>query len=723
MTDVLDSRVTPEDGESPRIGALEDAYPMSELQVGMVYEMERDPDRLPYHNVHTLRVTGSFDERRFRDAVARVVARHPMLRTSFALVGFSEPMQLVYDAAEIPITVVDLRGTAGATETLSAYVAAEWRTPLDVAVPPLCRMGVHVLSDSAFQWTFTEHHAILDGWSLVSVVEEITGAYRLLVAGEQPVSVPLRSTYRDFIAAEREAMDSQESNDFWRDRLAELPDSRLPRWPEDRPTLLTSAPVDGERHSHDESRGYGSLISPLPAALSPRLRGLARQCRVPLKTVLLAAHVKAMSLVTGSPDVVLGLTSNGRLEDDDGADVCGLFVNTVPFRMELPDGSWSDLIRSVFNTENELLPHRRYPMGALQRELGGSQLFETNFVYTDFQQIAAAAGDDGTDVATGDELVSDVARTHFALVVAFARESGGEGLCLELEYDARTFPATQMAVLRDYYARVLAEMVADPAAAHRWVSLLGADERALVESWNSTVAEVPSVPVHRLVEDRVAVAPDAVAVVSGETSLTYAELNVRANRLARRLRDLGVGVDTAVGVCVDRSVEMVVSWLAVLKAGGMYIPLDPSFPAARLEYMLSQTKAPLVLTSGEAGRGVPAGPWSVLTVGEALYGEGRAANLAGGAGPDHGCYVIFTSGSTGRPKGVVTRHRNVTELLYGGDTMTVLPADTLLQIATASLTCPRSRCGRRWSAVRGWCWRRRCGTGPRSSPTGWPGGT
>ena len=686
MTDVLDSRVTPEDAEGPRVGALEDAYPMSELQVGMVYEMERDPERLPYHNVHTLRVTGSFDEACFRDAVARVVGRHPMLRTAFALVGFSEPMQLVYDAAEVPITVVDLRGTAAAQarDTMSAYVAAEWRTPLDVAVPPLCRMGVHVLSDNTFQWTFTEHHAILDGWSLVSVVEEITGVYRLLLAGEQPVAAPLRSTYRDFIAAEREAMESQESNDFWRDRLAELPDSRLPRWPADRQARLAAAPVDGERHSHDESRGYGSLISPLPADLTPPLRELARQCGVPVKAVLLAAHVKAMSLVTGSPDVVLGLTSNGRLEDEGGADVCGLFVNTVPFRMELPEGSWRDLIRSVFDTENQLLPHRRYPMGALQRELGGSQLFETNFVYTDFQQIAAAAGGDGTDVAAADEIVSDVARTHFALVVAFAREPGAEGLCVEFEYDARVFPAIQISVLRDYYVRILAEMVADPTAAHRWVSLLGADERALVESWNSTVAEVPSVPVHRLVEDRVAVAPDAVAVVSGDVSLTYAQLNVRANRLARRLRELGVGVDTAVGVCMDRSAEMVVSWLAVLKAGGMYIPLDPAFPEARLEYMLSQTAAPLVLTSGDAGRGVPAGPWSVLAVGEALYGEGDGENLAGGAGLDNACYVIFTSGSTGLPKGVVTRHRNITELLYGGDTMTVLPEDTLLQIATSS---------------------------------------
>ncbi|MCS7475571.1 non-ribosomal peptide synthase/polyketide synthase [Umezawaea endophytica] len=651
---------------------LVDAYPMSELQVGMVYEMERDPERLPYHNVHTLKVAGAFDERCFRRALANAVARHPILRTSFALVGFSEPMQLVFDSAEVPLTVVDLRGL-DAAPALSAYLDAERRTPLDVSVAPLCRTGVHVLSDTAFHWTFTEHHSILDGWSLASLVSEITDAYRLLLAGGEPAAESPRSTYRDYIVAERAALESVESTEFWRRRLAEPPDGRLPRWSPDRPVTPTAEPVAGERHTHDADRGYGSLVTPLPADLPPRLRELARSCRVPVKAVLLAAHVKAMGLVTGSADVVVGLTANGRLEEEGGADVCGLFVNTVPLRVRLADGTWRDLVRAVFDAENDLLPHRRYPMGALQRDLGGAPLFETNFVYTDFQQIPAEAD----DVPAG-----DVARTHFALVAAFVRQPGGDGVNLELEYDARALAATQVALLRGYHLRVLAEMVADPDAAHRWVSLLGEAERAVLESWNSTAVEVPPTPVHRMVEQRVAASPDAVAVVSGAESVTYRELNARANRLARKLRDLGIGPDIAVGVCVERSVELVVGWLAVLKAGGLYVPLDPAFPASRLEYMLDRSAAPLVLTAGAAAGSVPGGPWRVLAVDEPLSGDDE--DLDGGAGPDHGCYVIFTSGSTGRPKGVVTRHRNVTELLHGADSMTLGPDDTLLQIASAS---------------------------------------
>ncbi|WP_139238430.1 non-ribosomal peptide synthetase, partial [Streptomyces aidingensis] len=674
---------------------LVDAYPMSELQVGMVYEMERDPGRLPYHNVHSLRIPGSFDERCFRTAVARTAARHDVLRTSFALAGFSEPMQLVYETAEIPVAVTDLRAVpeSAARETLAGYLRAERRTAFDLSVPPLCRMGVHVLSDDAFQWTVTEHHAILDGWSLASLVSEITGLYRRLLAGEDPVPAPPVSAYRDFIAAEREALESPESREYWHRTLAELPDSRLPRWPGDRPVLpAAAAPAPGERHRHDGSEGHGSLVSPLPGPLLSRIRELARQCRVPVKAVLLAAHMKVMSLVTGERDVVAGLTVNGRLEEADGAEVCGLFVNTVPFRMKLPDGTWRDLIHAVVGAENALLPHRRYPMAALQRELGGSPLFETNFVYTDFRQLAEAGGTGGDSAEDAADDAGEVSRTHFPLVVAFGREPGTGAVCLEMEYDARAFPAVQLAVLRDHYLRVLEAMTADPDAGHRWAELLGAQQRGLLEEWNDTAAEVPSLPVHRMVERRAAAAPDAEAVVSEGVRLSYGELNARANRLARRLRGLGVGPDTPVGVCAGRSVEMVLAWLAVLKAGGMYVPLDPGFPSSRLEYMLRQTGAALVLAGPDAAGGVPAGPWQVLALEENLWAgdagdagdPAGAENLPGGAGPDNGCYVIFTSGSTGRPKGVVTRHRNVTELLHGGDSMTVLPGDTVLQIAPAS---------------------------------------
>ncbi len=432
-------------------------------------------------------------------------------------------------------------------------------------------------------------------------------------------------------------------------------------------------------------------MSTLRPELTPRLRELARTCGVPFKSVVLAAHLKVISMVTGSSDLLVGITANGRLEEADGTDVCGLFVNTLPFRMELPGGNWRDLIRAVFETENELLPHRRYPMSALQREMGGGALFETNFVYTDFQQLDAALEGEGesADVPADSAASADTgavilggARTNFPFDVAFGREPGSDGLLLEIDYHTDVLTPDQVLLYREYYVRALEGMVADPAAGHQWVSLLGDDEQALLESWNSNVAEVPETPVYRMFEAQVAATPDAVAIESGGVTLTYGELNARANRLARRLRDLGVGPDVAVALSLERSLATIVCLLGILKAGGVYVPMEPEFPTERMRYMLTETSVPLVLTDDQ--NRIPDGPWQTLAVGDELWSEGSGENLPDSSGPDHGCYVIFTSGSTGLPKGVFTRHRNVTELLHGAEFLTLNPSDTLLQLAPLS---------------------------------------
>ncbi|SFD53417.1 non-ribosomal peptide synthetase [Streptomyces aidingensis] len=688
--------VSPQDRELLPEG-LVDAYPMAELQVGMVYEMELNPERRAYHNLDGLRIVGPFDEARFREATARVVARHPILRTAFDLSGFSEPMQLVYETAEMPFTVADLRHLDEAEQdrVLDEYVLAERRRPFDHSRPLLLRFALHRLTDESFQWTITEHHAIFDGWSLHSTISEIAEVYQRLLAGEDPVLTPPVSAYRDFIAAERENLRSEESRKFWLERVADRPDCRLPRRPAGRPARLSGRTRPHEWREHHPDQGYGSVETLLPEELCDGLRDLARQCGVPLKAVLLAAHMKVMSLVTGSPDLLVGLTANGRLEEAAGADVRGMFLNTVPFRMELPDGTWRDLVRAVFDTERELLPHRRYPLGALQRETGGEPLFEVNFVHNHFHVLDRAFGPGLMRIADNkiDSFTTDRAEpTNFPLNVGVIRNPYSNQLLFGLDYHTDVLHPDQVLLFRDYYVRVMEAMTADPDAGHRWAELLGAEERGLLEEWNDTAAEVPSLPVHRMVERRAAAAPDAEAVVSEGVRLSYGELNARANRLARRLRGLGVGPDVPVALCMGRSPGMMISLLAILKAGGVYVPLEPDFPAERMAYMLREAGAGLVLTDERSAGRLPTGSWRVLTVDRNLWAgdagdagdPAGAENLPGGAGPDNGCYVIFTSGSTGRPKGVVTRHRNVTELLHGGEFLTLTPEDTLLQLAPLS---------------------------------------
>ncbi|MGC5013361.1 amino acid adenylation domain-containing protein, partial [Streptosporangium sp. DT93] len=582
------SLVSPRDRERLPEG-LVDAYPMAELQVGMVYEMELDPDRRPYHNVDSLRIAGPFDEAAFRDAVARVVERHPILRTSFDLSGFGEPMQLVHATAEMPFFVADLRGMDEDAQdaVIAAYIEAERGHGFDHSRPLLLRFGIHRLGDDAFQWTITEHHAIFDGWSLHSTISEISATYQRLLAGENPVLEPLRSSYRDFIAAEQAALRSEDSEGFWLDTLSDRPDSRLPRRPAGRPAPLTGRVMEDEWREHNEAEGYGSIETLLPADVCEGVRELSRRWGVPFKAVVLAVHLRVISLVTGNSDVLVGLTSNGRLEEADGAEVRGLFLNTAPFRLRLPEGSWRDLVRAVFEAERELLPHRRYPLSALQRRLGGA-LFEVNFVYNHFHVLGDAFGADRMRIVDNKIDSFSTARvepTNFPLNVGVIRNPYSARLLLALDYHTDVLAQDQVAVMRDYYLRVFEAMVAGPEASYRDVSLLGDDEQALLASWNGNVADVPEVLVHQLVQARAETRPDAVAVVSEGQQLTYRELNARANRLARYLRDAGVGPDVCVGVCVERSEHMIVALLAVAKAGGVYVPMDADFPAERLHFM------------------------------------------------------------------------------------------------------------------------------------------
>ncbi|MFE1359772.1 amino acid adenylation domain-containing protein [Streptomyces harbinensis] len=664
---------------------LVDAYPMAQLQIGMVYEQERDRERAPYHNVHSVRLSGPFDEAAFRAALAAVVARHPVLRTSFDLSGCSVPVQRVHAEAVTPLTVTDLRGLddAGRPAALAAHVDRERSRPLDISEAPLWRMAVHLLPGDAFQWTITEHHAILDGWSLASTLTEITTAYRALLTGRHRPAEPPRSTFRDFVAAERAALTSPESRAYWHHLLADRPDTRLPT-----AGLPGTAGGEAETHQHDEAQGYGALSTVLPAELLGRLDRLARRSGIPVKSVVLAAHLRVLSLLTGSMDVISGLTAHGRLEEADATEARGLFLNTLPFRMRLPGGSWADLARAVFVREQDAQPHRRYPMATLQRELGGDPLFEVSFVYNHFHQLAAAtAGPEMSLTAAEADVRGGMARTHFPLVVAVSRGLETEGLRLEFEYDARRLTRERVRALRDAYARVLTTMVADPEAPHREARLVGDAEPAVIGSWQGPRVEVPEVLVHEMVAARAVDTPDAVAVVAGTQQLTYAELDVRANRLAHRLRDLGVRPDVCVALCAERSTEMIIGLLGILKAGGTYVPLDPDFPTARLDGMLRECGAGVVLATDTMRERVPAGPWAVLPLTAPADEPGdplRDAAPVSGVGPDHGCYIVFTSGSTGKPKGVLTRHRNVTELLHGGPSMVLRPADVLLQIAPAS---------------------------------------
>ncbi|TMQ67695.1 MAG: amino acid adenylation domain-containing protein, partial [Candidatus Eisenbacteria bacterium] len=628
---------------------LEDAYPLSRLQEGLVFHSEYSPDYIIY--VSSVEVRAPFLRDRLEAAVRRLVERHPILRTSFDLKSFSEPLQLVHRTAEIPIGVEDLTGLppSAQDETLAGWVEREMRRRFDWGRPPLARLHVHLLGEERFQLALGE--PFFDGWSVATFLTELLLTYAALGRGEiPPPARPLESSYRDFVALEVEALRSPAVRDFWAGKVEDATATRLPRR-EGTPGDAGALPVCR----------VGVEVAPETSAA---LQRQAWSAGVPLKSVLLAAHLKVVSLLAGRRDVTTGLIANGRPEQADGEAILGIFLNTLPFRMRVKGGSWADLARLAFETEREMLPYRRFPMAELQRMTGGQFLSDTAFNYTNFHVYRRLDRHGGVDLWGG----YGFEQTYFALTAQFNLDEVSASVAVALDYRSADLTRGQVEEIAAVYHRVLAAMAADPLARHDTFSLLTPDERrrALVE-WNDTRRDAPlDRCVHELFEAQAGGTPGAVAVVDGATRLTYRELNHRANRVAHRLVRLGVGPETPVAVCHRRSHDLVAALLGVLKAGGAYVPLDPAYPKERLAFMLDDARAPVLVTERRLLAAFPPHPARVLCLdddGEGLDRE-PADNPRSGVLPENLAYVIYTSGSTGRPKGAAIEHCSTVSLLH-----------------------------------------------------------
>jgi amino acid adenylation domain-containing protein len=650
---------------------LEDAYPLTMLQAGMFYHMELMPEFPLYHNINDWHLRAHFDREVFQKAVQQVVARHAVLRTSFDLSTYSEPLQLVHQTASLPVEVVDLRHLSMAEQdrVLDALVESEKRNRFALSQAPLLRFHVHLRTNNSFQFTLTESHTIFDGWSLTSTLAEIFTLYSLLLKDEPTPVVPPSVTFRDFVRLERSALESEACRHYWNQVLNDCQVIKLPRWP------LSSASPPRAR--------VRTLQIPISEQLSEGLKRVAQLAKVPIKSVLLAAHVKALYVASGQTDIITGLVCNGRPEEKGGEDVRGLFLNTVPFRLLLSGGSWLDLVRKTFEAEWELLPFRRYPLSAIQRKHGGQPLFETQFNYVHFHGLDGVLQSGDVEVLESSGRRSE--ETHFTLSAVFSLDLLTSQVQLDLECNALELSDRQMEAIAVYYANTLNALARDPFALHHADCLLSpAEQRQTLREWNDTRREYPlGGCLHHLIEEQVKKTPEATALIFGGARLTYAEVNRRANRLARHLRSLGVGPESVVALLLERSPDLVISLLAVLKAGAAYLPLDPQSPPARLAYMLADAAPALLLTQAWPGGGVAgvggvprllveaeAGAWAGLDVGDVESGV-TAANLA---------YVIYTSGSTGEPKAAMNTHRAIcNRLLWMQEEYGLRPGERVLQ--------------------------------------------
>ncbi|MFJ6215458.1 amino acid adenylation domain-containing protein [Streptomyces sp. NPDC092296] len=620
---------------------LVDAYPMGQVQAGMVYEMLADPERNTYLNVSSFQIVddGPFSAEALDEAVRLLLARHEILRTSFDLSGYSEPLQLVHAEVELDITVADLRGLTAEEqqEAVRRFRAEAQRTPFDVGRAPLLRYHVHLTGEREWLLTHVECHAILDGWSHHSVIAELRASYRALRDGaETGLSAPPQVRYADFIALEKQSLDSAADQEFWRQRLTGFDRLRLP---------ADTAPAEARLPATEVRLPWRHLEA--------GLRTLAADTGTSLKTVLYTAHLKVLGLISGQHRFLAGAVANGRPELPGGDQVRGMYLNTVPFAVDLRRPSWRELLRSVFAEELALWPHRRYPLPAMQRAWGdGTPLVEVVFGYLDFHVLDDLKSDIGT--------ITDDSPNEFTFDVwTFPGE-------LRMTCRPGWVGRDRLAAIAAAYLDVLTAMATDADADPRAFRAPELDRPTVPQR---TATRLPDVSVPELVAARGR--PDAVALAYGDSQLTYRELTYRelderANRLAWLLRSHGVGPETPVAVCLERGIEAVVSLLGVLKSGGYYVPLDPEYPDERIAYVLEDTRAPVLVTGPRHAHRFAGRPGlETVAVDEAWSAPADQPATAPDLriGPDNLACLIYTSGSTGRPKGVQLSHRALVRLV------------------------------------------------------------
>lgn len=609
----------------------EDAYPQSRLQAGMFFHSALDPESAVFHDIFSYRLDLPFDEAAWRIAAKALAARHPVLRTSFHWAPYDEPLQVVRPDAHIPVDMYDLRAVpVDQHDALIAHwLEYEKTQAFDPARPPLWRLHVHVRGLRDLQLTAEFHHAILDGWSFARLMSELVEHYLHIVeapASDANVVAPAAPAghFREFIALEREAIASAESRAYWTAQITELPDTVLPR--------LASGPSEPKSIE-------------VPLVDGPAIQARAQQLGVPVKSVCLAVHAAVLAFFTGQAEIVTGLTTNGRPDEVEADAVAGLFLNTVPFRLRTHARTWQDLIANAFATEQELLPHRRFPLADIRTLAGaGSRaLYDAGFNFVHFHVYRAISTRVTLSAMTAFE------QTDYAFVANFSVDPRDSRLTLRLSYDGGQFSESQMQGIGRAYARALDVAATAPATPACAATLLDDVDmrRAILTRARGPQTPAPRWTLVARLAEVTAATPDAIALRCGDHTWSYRALDEATTRVARHLRAIGVGPGARVGLCMPRSEWLVISLLATMKAGGAYVPIDPAYPEDRIDYLRTDSGAHVILTdSSRAGL-------DVTHLGAALE---SSADALPAPHADDLAYVIYTSGSTGRPKGTMVPH-------------------------------------------------------------------
>ncbi|MBL0695489.1 non-ribosomal peptide synthetase, partial [Comamonas sp. JC664] len=616
-------------------------------------------------------LTGRLDVSALERSLQEVTRRHETLRTRFGEVS-GTPVQFVDAQAQVPFSVEPLDGVleAGLEEAVRHRVQREWETPFDLTRAPLARGVLLRLAPERHVLVVVLHHLISDDASLDVLTHEVLSLYGAFVQGA-PASLPaLPQQYADHAAWQRgtlrgEALDAHVA--FWRTQLDGVPQA-------------LELPTDRPRRTAQGRAARSSAL--LPSAAVAGLEALVRSEGATLFMAVLAGLQALLARYSGQETLLIG-TPHASRDRKETEGLVGLFSEPLILRADLSDRpDFRTLLRRAKAELDAAFAHPHVPFEALVQDVDAVRAPVFQVLFAEMEARRPVPGVSGLGVRV---LELDAPRTELELTLTLAQ--GPEGLALSARYNADLFDAATVEGVLAHLQVLLGAAVDAPEKPVDRLPLLSALERQrLLVEWNGAPAPLPGdESAHSLFESQVARTPEAAAVMFGAESVTYRELDARANRVARHLRARGVGVETRVAVCVERSVDLIAALLGVLKAGGAYVPLDPEYPADRLALMLEDSGARVVVARErlrEKLGGASGCQWLEV---DALVSEGDAASPGVAVPPEAAAYVLYTSGSTGRPKGVVVQHRSLVNFIRAEwRTCPVEPGDRVLQFASVS---------------------------------------
>nr|WP_080743752.1 non-ribosomal peptide synthetase [Bacillus clarus] len=659
--------------ETKHIGEIENVYPLTPMQKGMLFHSLMNPQSGAYFEQATFDVQGSMNLKAFAQSLEQLVQRHAIFRTNFVSAGNDEPLQIVYRNRKVDFHYEDLQEMEESSreEWMKRYTTEDKERGFNLAEEALMRMTILRTEEQTYRVIWSFHHILMDGWCIPLVTQEIFEIYYAIQEQREP-KLSIVTPYSDYIEW-LEAQDQEEASKYWNDYLEGYEGQ----------TILPKVTSSNENENYIS----GNLVWNLGKELTEQLKQVANSNQVTLNTLMQTAWGVLLQRYNNSTDVVFGSVVSGRPSEILGVEnIIGLFINTIPVRIH---GDAEDSFVEVMkkNQKQAVASHAydTHPLYEIQAQTEQKQDLITHIMvfenYPLEQQLEHSENRSETDLII--ENVSMIEQTNYDFNVTVIP---GEEIQMQFQYNAHIYDDASIERMRNHLIQIIKQVVNNPQTCIHKLELVTAEEKMqILEMFNDTAAEYPrEKTIHQLFEEQVERTPDHVAVVFENQQLTYRELNARANQLARTLRNEGVQEDQLVGVMVERSIELIVGILGILKAGGAYVPLDPEYPEERIQYILEDAGVKVLLLQQHLQGHVFFKGKNINLDDISLYDKDDS-NLETSTRPSGLAFVIYTSGSTGKPKGVLVEHHSVLNFLQTLEVRTLLDdKDIVLQKSTIS---------------------------------------